>query len=158
MSASIDKTQGFTLIEMLVVLAIVAILATLAWPAYQKHIRQVRLNEAKAALLTNSQALERFFSQNHSFKVDAGTWMSLPITQTEHFCLRLQGNPRNARTDYYTLKAVAFDHQHEPRVILINQDLTVKICGQSSSRCDEANAFFRGGNSVDRQCKIMGVG
>lgn len=158
MFAGNPRYPGFTLPEMMVLLVITAIVAAIAWPAYQSHTREARLNEVKSALLNNSQALERFYSQNHRFKTNSTTWMPLPITETAHFCLRLQGNPRGTNSDsVYTLKAVAFDAEQEPRIIKISQDLTVMVCEESSSRCSEATPFFAGGSSVDKRCKVMGT-
>lgn len=150
--------RGFSLLEMMIVMAIIAIAVVVAWPSYQNHIRQTRLNEAQSALLTNSQALERFYSQNHRFKANSTTWMPLPLTQTNHFCLRLQGNPRGTNNDdIYTLKAVAFHPTQEPRVLKINQDLTIVLCEESSSRCNDGQPFFAGGSGVDKRCKIIGT-
>ena len=158
MFARNSRYLGFTLMEMMMVLAILAIVAAIAWPSYQNHVRQTRLNEAKSALLNNSQALERFYSQNHRFKINSTTWMPLPITETAHFCLRLQRKPRGTHSDnIYTLKAVAFQPEQEPRIIKISQDLTVMVCEESSSRCSESTPFFTGGSSVDKRCKIIGT-
>lgn len=149
--------SGFTLTEAMFTVAVVAILAAIAFPAYQRYIRQTRLKQVQSLLLDNSQAIERFYSQHHSFKSNSTTWMPLPHTQTEHFCIRFQGNPRGTNNQHqYTLKAVALDPAHEPRIVKINQDLTVMICASSQSRCQETTPYFSGSSSVDRNCTIVG--
>ncbi|MCP2040498.1 prepilin-type N-terminal cleavage/methylation domain-containing protein [Neisseria sp. HSC-16F19] len=149
--------SGFTLIELMLALAVFAILVVIALPSYQYYIRKTRLNQAQNALLLNAQEVERFYSQNLSFKSNSTTWMPLVQTETDHFCIRFQGNPRGTNNQHqYTIKAVAFDTNREPRIIKINQDHTVMLCASSSSSCTESTPFFSGGSSVDRQCTVIG--
>ncbi|NIB40248.1 prepilin-type N-terminal cleavage/methylation domain-containing protein [Pseudomaricurvus alkylphenolicus] len=62
-----ERIGGFTLIEVLITLAIVAILAAIALPSYQGTLQKNRRNDAKAALMGLSQAMERFFTQNNTY-------------------------------------------------------------------------------------------
>ena len=70
------RAQGFTLIELMIVVVIVAILATIAVPGYQQQVRQSRRAQAKADLVELAQVLERRYSVNNSYSG------ALPFTQS----------------------------------------------------------------------------
>ncbi len=59
------KENGFTLIEMMIVVVIVAILAAIAYPAYQDYVRKARRSDAMDALLLIQNEQERWRA-NHS--------------------------------------------------------------------------------------------
>ena len=151
---SMSASRGFTLVQLIITLAIAGILASLATWTYSRHARDARLAEVHAALLQNAQFMERIYQQKKSFKANSTTWPALPVTETEHFCIRPQGNARGANDERYTLKAVAKNPDNEPRVLKISEDLNSQLCESSSSRCDDSGDFFSAANGTDRACKI----
>ena len=58
------RPQGFTLIELMVVVVITTILLSIAIPSYQQQIRQSRRTEAKPAILHLAGREERYLSTN----------------------------------------------------------------------------------------------
>ena len=56
--------SGFTLIELMIVVVVVAILAVVVMPSYQWAVMKARRTEAKSALITVAQTLERFSTEN----------------------------------------------------------------------------------------------
>ena len=126
--------DGFTLLEMVIVLAIFGILVAIAWPAYQKHIRQTRLQDARAALLENGQFMERFYAQNGRFKATSTTWPALPRTETEHFNLTFSGGARGTLPDTYKLQAIAKDKEAEPRWLVLDHHQMVQLCIKNNNK------------------------
>lgn len=61
------KSQGFTLVELMIVVAIVGILAAVALPAYRNHVAKAHRAEAQAVLLEAAQFLERRFTTNNTY-------------------------------------------------------------------------------------------
>lgn len=59
--------QGFTLLELMIVVAIVGILAAVAYPSYQESIARSRRADAQAALLALSGAMERHYTENNTY-------------------------------------------------------------------------------------------
>jgi len=65
--------DGFTLIELMVVLAIVGILAAIAYPAYTGYVRNAQRADAQSALLTTAQRLERRYTADNAYSSDTST-------------------------------------------------------------------------------------
>jgi type IV pilus assembly protein PilE len=65
------RSNGFTLIELMIVVAIVGILGAIAYPSYQEYVRRGNRAEARATMLDISQMQERFFSSNNAYQAIA---------------------------------------------------------------------------------------
>ncbi len=59
--------QGFTLIELMIVVVIIAILAGVALPNYQDYVRRSHIADAKQALVAHRVAYEQFFLDNRGY-------------------------------------------------------------------------------------------
>lgn len=65
------KNNGFTLIELMIVVLIAGILASVAYPSYINSVKKSRRSDATGALLGFANAMERRFTETNSY-CDAG--------------------------------------------------------------------------------------
>jgi len=63
----LEKTKGFTLIEVMIVVVIIAVLASVGYPAYQRHIYKGRQAVAKSALESTRLAMENYKARNGAY-------------------------------------------------------------------------------------------
>ncbi len=62
------KKNGFTLIELMVVVVIVAIFAAIAIPSYQAYVRRAEASQAQQEMQKIAASLERHKARNFSYK------------------------------------------------------------------------------------------
>lgn len=147
-----ENQIGFSLAELLFTIVITVILVTVAFVSYQSYIKSARQREAQTMLLSNARFMERFYHQHSSFKKTSTTWPDLPDGGNEIFCIRPHGDARGALNDKFTLKAVAYDKDKEPRILKINESLITVICEGSTSICEEGKNYFSGS---DKKCTVF---
>ena len=61
------RTEGFALIEMMIVVVIIAILAAIALPSYQQYVERSRRVDATETLLRMATLQERHFFQDSTY-------------------------------------------------------------------------------------------
>jgi len=70
MNTSITKSQGFTLVEMVIVVAIIGILSTIAYPSYIHYIERGYQSQAHTELLAINNALKTKLVKNPTLKIE----------------------------------------------------------------------------------------
>jgi type IV pilus assembly protein PilE len=97
------RTSGMTLVELMIVIAVIALLGGIAVPSYQAYVMKARRADARGALTTAAQMLERFSTENASTGYSTATLAAVYRTTSEnlHYNLTLG----NLGVTTYTLSA-----------------------------------------------------
>ena len=101
----IRRSNGFTLLELLIVIAIVSILAVVAVPSYREYVRQSRRADAQGALMAFANAMERYYTEHNTYK-GAGTDNDKTTGAPTIFPTEA---PLDGNTKYYDLKINSAD-------------------------------------------------
>jgi type IV pilus assembly protein PilE len=62
-----NRQQGFTLVELMIVVAIVAILTAIAYPSYQDYVRRTKRAECAGVMVSVSAMLERHYAAKSAY-------------------------------------------------------------------------------------------
>jgi len=130
-SRSILRQQGFTLVELMIVVAIVGILAAVALPSYKDYVRRSQLPEATSALATLRIKFEQYYQDNRNFGTSGCTNGTVSLTGASRFTITC------ATTDSgqgYVLTATGSSGQAEGHVYTLSQSnvqSTTKFKGET---------------------------
>ena len=98
-----NRTRGFTLLELMIVLVVLSILVALAYPSYIDYMRKSRRGEAQELLMNWSINQEIWRSNNTEY----ATTTQLPAPTLSNYTFTLPVRSATA----FTLKAVASGDQ-----------------------------------------------
>lgn len=87
--------NGFTLVELIIVVAIIGILTSIVYPSYSDYVRRANRSDAKIVLSELSQRQERFFTENLRY---AGNFTALSngaVTAGNGIAVYIEGSNGN---------------------------------------------------------------
>jgi len=122
------KSQGFTLIELMITVAVLAIVAAVAIPSYTNFVLRAKRAEAKAAANIVVQQLERCYSQFGSYN-NAGCAAVAAVVNSDQFNYTVAAGPVTPTTYVVTATPVAANPDPQCGALTISQTGTVEILG-----------------------------
>ena len=90
------RHQGFTLIELMIVVAIIGILAAIALPAYQDYTKRAKLSEVVLAAAGCRSTITEVFESASGSLPAAGAWGCESASQTSHHVLAVETDANGA--------------------------------------------------------------
>ncbi|NOZ52571.1 MAG: prepilin-type N-terminal cleavage/methylation domain-containing protein [Gammaproteobacteria bacterium] len=133
-------SNGFTLVEVLIVIAILGILAMFIIPSYSEQVQKTRRSDAKISLMQTAQILERCFSDNSSYAAGAGcTDFTAGVLSDEQF-YTITATTQTATT--YTLTATPNSTQaNDTQCATFTLDQTGAKSAANSSNVAQTNCW-----------------
>jgi type IV pilus assembly protein PilE len=95
----LNTRNGFTLIELMIVVAIIGILASIAYPSYQDSVAKGRRADAKSVLMEASVLMERTYTATGCYTGCTGAPTDLPAT--------LKQSPKSSAKAFYNVTLTA---------------------------------------------------
>lgn len=145
-AAKVGGMEGFTLIELMIVVAIVAILTAIAYPAYTKYIARTHRVAAESCLAQYSAYMERFYTTNLRYDQDSsGTATALPTLDCES--TSQTGSDYTYDFKANTLTSSTYTVEAKPKGAQATRDA---VCGTLS--LNQAGTRDKSGTNTVSQC------
>ena len=106
------NADGFTLIELMIVVVIIGIIASVAYPSYQNSVTKTRRAEGQAVLLDIMNAEERYYTENNTYTTTLADVNKSGDSEEGHYvvsaaacgagissCVILTADPQGVQTD-----------------------------------------------------------
>ena len=101
-----QRTRGFSLLELMIVVVIVAILAAVAYPSYQQHVVRTNRAAAQQYLLEVSSLQHQFILDNRSYGTTLAALGTAPATGiSDNYSITVTGVDNSASPPTFTLQA-----------------------------------------------------
>ncbi len=88
------RNQGFSLIELMIVVVVIGILSAVAIPSYSNYVKRGKIAEATTSLSGLRVSMEQYFQDNRTYLNAAGTacGVAMPTAAAvQHFTLTCAG-------------------------------------------------------------------
>lgn len=100
-----QKSKGFSLMELMVALAISGVLLAIAVPAYQSYAQSSRRAVAASCLVELTQFMERVYTTSMSYNINNNADTVLPDTQCQQTLAEFYAFSLDAEAQTFTLSA-----------------------------------------------------
>jgi type IV pilus assembly protein PilE len=127
MRGVVKKIQGFTLIELMIVVVVIGILSTIALPAYQDYVRKSRRADVITKMLDTQLHEEKWRANNSKYAITA-TSVGSPSSSYYTIAITTSATNNNA----YTITATGVGDQARDKQY--NTSCTTLTINQSNTK------------------------
>ena len=132
------RQQGFTLVELMIVVAIIGILAAVAVPSYTDYMRRGQIPDATSALAEYRIKLEQYYQDNRSYGTGSCAGGTLR-TAAGNFTMSCSSGGQTYTATATGSKGAAVGH-----VYTLNQDNSQKTTKFKGATVDKACWLIKG--------------
>lgn len=136
--------NGFTLIELMIVVAIVGILAAIAYPNYRQYVERTHRTDVQSHMLKVAHDLQRFYTVRQTYQgvsiVNVGG-ANYPKTGTQLYSIQLRDNANkdltaaDANGQTWEMRAIPLGVMEGNGIICLNH-LGYKYWKKGADDCD----------------------
>jgi len=116
------KRNGFSLIELLIVIAIVAILATIAVPAYGDYIVRANRRAAQAEMMEIANRERQYLLANRTYADEATLPFTLADRVSENYTVDIEVGTGNEPTFVITFEPKVGSRQANDVTLILNSE------------------------------------
>lgn len=93
-----NKNQGFTLIELMIVVAIIGILSAIAYPNYTRYVQESKRTDATVAIMSAAQSQEKYYSQNLKYAFSRADLGISASSENDLYTITISGTESDGTT------------------------------------------------------------
>jgi type IV pilus assembly protein PilE len=105
-----SRRNGFTLIELMIVVVIIGILAAIAYPSYRDSVRKGRRASAESYLMDLAQRQQQYLMDARAYATDATTLEAVPAEVQPYYTVTTSA-PAGATPPTFAVTATAIGDQ-----------------------------------------------
>lgn len=170
-SSALQRTSGFTLLELMILVGIVGILAAVAVPAFQKFMRRARSAEAPPQLKRVFDGAKAYYDKGSgtplapkTAPLDPQFPTSVSLTPPTRCCLTKSRRCTHTDWESPTWKAIGFEmvdpHYFQYRFdgSGVKESATFTAGAHADLDCDTRMSTYERTGTVDAQLRVVGSG